>query len=217
MFLPIILFWPTVTCFSVAAVVHATLIPFCSWLELQTGAESTLQYMSRDEVAVIITSLARSISLLIVCIPHAWNFFYQFMLHAQIDETLASILVGTWGTVVIWHEVGTYLLTGHDVVWRRSAVFMGFIFYCTMNTTVLVGGAAILAFGNVLRGIDYAWYAVQVMFPNPPAEYSVKWARFTHRMDQVDGYIKGVHMFEMAALSLLLIQIVWYAHINTLC
>jgi hypothetical protein len=133
----------------------------------------------------------------------------MLFLHGELDESAAVLLISTWGTIIICHEVGTYWLTGSDIHWPRPASVFATLAYCIMNRTSMAGFIAVLAMVSVVRSLDYMVYAVQCLFPTPPEVTSPRWLRFLHIQAIVQMLFSKLDVLEQFLFYVLLTTTIW--------
>jgi hypothetical protein len=161
------------------------------------GLRSTAATLSPQERLLVSLCFARSLALTIMGTLPALAFLADWRAVGEPSPDLAKAVVGVWGSIVFAQEAAAVLLTKKPVPRNRSAAFTLLLAYAAMNATAFLAFLAIVAIGNILR-FDYALFAFQHLFRNPPGKWFLRLARL------LDGLFLFVRRGEVAAVAWLL-------------
>ena len=202
--------WPLFIFTFVALSTHVSLPYIMAPLERAVGAPSCFGQLKSGNRFILVTSTARSLSLFLTGLGPVLRFFGSWIYNRELDATLAHPVIAIWASIMLAHELTSYALASPEtLVLYRPTVFGIFIAFCILNRTAFVGYVAIVAAAHVFRSQDYFVFALVHLFPIPPRESNAHWSRFLKSTQRAEWFFAQVDKVEMAALVLLLVQIIW--------
>ena len=152
--------------------------------------------------------LARSATMLLVGAPllvFAIPASVSILLGLSSDAAFLLRLVGCWMTVVLAHELSTYLLLGLNPEWGSNTLFVLGCALGIMSFGVALGFLAIIAAGDIARGVDYANYALRTAF----AGDTPRWISFQRRVETYEHTMDYVIRGQKLAVFGLLTHATW--------
>jgi len=180
------------------------------YAEAYLGTPSALRTKSPEDILLFQTSTARSLSMLCCGIVPVGRLFIQWISDLELDSANSALpLIAVWVTVLITHEISSYLLTKRPINLFHPGFLCALLGIAVLNRSIFVAYIAVLAATGILRSLDYITLTAQLLFPTAPVPPGPHWFFFITTTQWLDWMFKWVDYVELAGLFLLLVQTTW--------